>query len=74
MWNPDIFTEKFREKAHPEVEFNEKVQEIKDFMLDSHRTSLAHTLQLQDKITNLTKKVEILLDLKSLKEKIDKMI
>lgn len=77
-WHPNptmLFNKIFRKKAHPELEFNDKIKEIKEAQLDMERVLLAHILHLQDYFKaseiEINKKLDIILDIKNLKDKVN---
>ncbi len=75
MWNPsELFSKKFREKAHPEKEIEAKIQDARNLQWTHHADLAERLIEITAKLNKLDNKINILLDLKSLKEKIDKMI
>ena len=83
MWNPsELFRKKFKEKAHPEEKTEAKIQDLRNLQWLHHRDLAENLMEINSKldieitakINKLDNKISILLDLKTLKEKIDKMI
>ncbi|KKL03977.1 hypothetical protein LCGC14_2620640 [marine sediment metagenome] len=75
MWGkePKTFNEIHRNKAHPEKEINENIETLRELQLTIHTNLTKQNSQLDKKIDKLNKKVDVLLDLKILKQKIDKL-
>ena len=72
--NPSkVFRKIFREKAHPEKEINEAIHSLRLLQCENHANLSGHFIIINKKIDKLTEKVDVILDIKDLKEKIDKL-
>jgi len=67
------FNKKFREKAHPENKILKEIEFNGNRIITYHLDTLNHLGIIESKIQKLENKIDIILDIKNLKEKVKKL-
>ena len=74
MWNPSkLFNKKFREKAHPEVKILEEITWLNKKNYAHFQDTMNCFKGIREDIIELTKKIDIIFDIKNLKERVEKL-